>query len=536
MSIAHSPDVTSSSDVSVRPIRYALFSVYDKAGIVELARAIAKAGGRLIASGGTATALSDAGIDVWSIEDYAGLASGFGGRVKTLHPKVHAGILARRDVPGDLAELAEGGAVPIDLVCVNLYPFEATVAAGASEAERIEKIDVGGPTMIRAAAKNWRHVTVLCDPADLPAVTEEISTSRGVSADTRRRLAAKAFARTAAYDAAIRDDFAGDSSGELPEVLSPSLRRLHPLRYGENPHQGAALYASSSPAADSLPGGWKPLGGIELSYNNWIDLVAAAELAAAFDPADAACAVIVKHTNPCGVAVAPELHTAWERALACDPVSAFGGIAAFNRPLDGATAEAMASLFLEVVVAPKFEEAALETLLRKRRLRLVEVPLATLAVRRREWKALPGELFLVQDDPGPAVRESEWTVASSRQPTPAEMRDLQFAWKVVAAVKSNAIVFARGGQVLGVGAGQMSRVDSVRIAVDKAGELGHDLAGSVVASDAFFPFADGPERALRAGAVAIVQPGGSKRDAETIAAVDAANAAMVFTSRRVFRH
>jgi phosphoribosylaminoimidazolecarboxamide formyltransferase/IMP cyclohydrolase len=438
----------------------------------------------------------------------------------------------------DLADLAEGGAVPIDLVCVNLYPFEEAVAAGASEAERTEKIDVGGPTMIRAAAKNWRHVVVLCDPSDIPGAIEEIRTSGGVSQATRRHLAAKAFARTASYDSAIRDDFAASRDDDgLPASLTPSLTKVTDLRYGENPHQRAALYApTGSVPPGELPGGWTQHAGTELSYNNWIDLVAAAELAAAFDPAQGPCAVVVKHTNPCGVAVAKTQREAWESALACDPVSAFGGIAAFNVPLDGATAESMSSLFLEVVVAPRFDAEALETLGRKKRLRLVEVPLAVFEGHRQEWKKLPGDVVLVQDDPGKPIRTSDWTAASKRAPTDAEWRDLEFAWKVAASVKSNAIVFVRDGRVLGVGAGQMSRVDSVRIAVDKAAELGHDLKGSVVASDAFFPFADGPQRALAAGAVAIVQPGGSKRDDETIAAVDDAGAAMVFTSRRVFRH
>jgi len=510
----------------------ALLSVWDKSGVVELARAIVRHGGTLLASGGTARALREAGLDVTSIEEYAGLPPGFGGRVKTLHPKVHAGILARRDVPEDLEELERVGALPIDLVCVNLYPFEETVASGRSEAERIEMIDVGGPTMIRAAAKNWEHVAVVCDPEDVPDLVRELDEADGaLSRETRRRLATKAFTRTAAYDAAIAEDLARRET--MPARVTAAVTKVTDLRYGENPHQAAALYATQRVEPGALPGGWRQLAGTELSYNNWIDLVAAAELAYAFDRI---VAVVVKHTNPCGTAVGATQPVAWERALACDPVSAFGGIAAFNRPLEAETAEAMKSLFLEVVVAPEFTEGAREVLARKKKLRLVEAPEQAFREPRREWRTLPGGAVLIQEGPGRPARTDTWETVSKRRPTEAELADLEFAWKVVASVKSNAIVFARGGQVLGVGAGQMSRVDSVRIAVEKAAELGHDLRGSVLASDAFFPFADGPQLALAAGATAIVQPGGSKRDPETVEAVDAASAAMVFTGRRVFRH
>ena len=324
-----------------------------------------------------------------------------------------------------------------------------------------------------------------------------------------------------------------DESGAMPPVVEATLRKVTDLRYGENPHQAAALYTQELPAQAELPGGWRQLAGTELSYNNWIDLVAAAELAFSFDET---VAVVVKHTNPCGTALAPTPREAWERALSCDPVSAFGGIAAFNRPVDGETAELMKSVFLEVIVAPSFTEEARAALAKKKRLRLVESPSAAFATRRSEWRALPGGGFLVQDDAGRPERTPEWKSVAGRAPSAAESKDLEFAWKVVASVKSNAIVFARDGQVLGVGAGQMSRVDSVRIAIDKAGELGHDLTGTVVASDAFFPFADGPELALAAGATAIIQPGGSKRDEDTVAAVDARGAAMIFTARRTFRH
>ncbi len=543
MSTVHSPEATSPSDRSGEAVRIrtALFSTYDRTGVVDLASAITRAGGVLIASAGTARALADSGLDVLPIEEYAGLGEGYGGRVKTLHPKIHAGILARRDVPSDLEELAASDARPIDLVCVNLYPFEAAVAAGASESERIEKIDIGGPAMIRAAAKNWRHVAVVCDPADIPDIVSELETEDGaLSSATRRRLAVRAFARTAAYDDAIHRDFAGESTAEapvpasLPDRLGFTLRKVQDLRYGENPHQAAALYGPATGGVPGeLPGGWRKLAGTELSYNNWIDLAAAAELAFAFDET---AAVIVKHTNPCGAAIGGGQTEAWKRALASDPVSAFGGIAAFNRPLEGGTAEEMKSLFLEVVVAPGFTEEARRALAKKKRLRLVESSADALRGHAREWKVVPGGVVLVQETPGRPEAGEGWTVVSTRAPSARERTDLEFAWKVVAHMKSNAIVFARDGQILGVGAGQMSRVDSVRIAVEKARELGHDLAGSVLASDAFFPFADGPQRALDAGAVAIVQPGGSKRDAETITAVNEAKAAMIFTGRRVFRH
>lgn len=539
MSTVHSPAPASSdvSDGSLR-IRHALLSVYDKTGILDLANALTGHGARVIASGGTASALENAGVPVLSIEDYTGLAAGYGGRVKTLHPKVHAGILARRDVPEDLEELAADGGFPIDLVAVNLYPFEAAVASGATRAERIEKIDIGGPAMIRAAAKNWKDVVVVCDAADVPLLIEEMSAHDGrISRATRKRLAAKAFQRTSAYDAAIHAEFAaqmaGDETEGLPDHLGVSLTKVGDLRYGENPHQAAALYASGPVPSDGLPGGWKKLAGTELSYNNWIDLVAAAELVSAFD--DTAC-VVIKHTNPCGAALGETVRQAWETALSCDPVSAFGGIAAFNRPLDGETAEIMKSHFLEVIVAPEITDEARSALAKKKRLRLIEMPADAFAQPGRDWRALPGGAFLVQGGPGRPGRTDAWKTSSKREPTAEEVRDLEFAWKVVAHVKSNAIVFARDGKVLGVGAGQMSRVDSCRIAVDKARELGHDLTGCVVASDAFFPFADGPQIALDAGATAIVQPGGSKRDDETIAAVDTAGAAMIFTGGRCFRH
>ncbi|MEZ5065234.1 MAG: bifunctional phosphoribosylaminoimidazolecarboxamide formyltransferase/IMP cyclohydrolase [bacterium] len=534
MSTVHSPDTTSTTDrgSDLLPIRNALLSVYDKTGVVELARALVGQGARVIASGGTAQALERAGVPVTSVEEYTGFGGGWGGRVKTLHPKIHAGILARRDHPEDLRELEAGEATPIDLVCVNLYPFEEAVASGASEDERIEKIDIGGPAMIRAAAKNWKHVAVVCDPADVAHVIAEIGDTGGrLSRATRRRLAHKAFARTSQYDAAIAEELAPREE-PLPDRLALSLTKIGDLRYGENPHQASALYSAVAGSED-LPGGWRVLQGKELSYNNWIDLVAAAELATFFD--ECAC-VIVKHTNPCGTAIAADPADAWNIALKSDPVSAFGGIAAFNRTVTGAAADAMAEVFLEVVVAPGFDEDALARLGKKKNLRVVVLPMDAFRGARREVRVLPGGAVLVQTDPGRPERTPEWKSVSKREPTAEELRDLEFAWKVAAVVKSNAIVFAKNRRVLGVGAGQMSRVDSVRIAIEKAKEHGHDLTGSVVGSDAFFPFSDGPELALAAGATAIAQPGGSKRDQDTIDVVDRANAAMVFTGTRVFRH
>jgi phosphoribosylaminoimidazolecarboxamide formyltransferase/IMP cyclohydrolase len=541
MSIAQSPAANSRPESVMERTRIgtALLSAYDKSGIVELARGLVRGGAKLLASGGTARVLRQAGLDVRSIEDYTGLAPGFGGRVKTLHPLVHAGILARRDVREDMAELARAGGTPIDLVYVNLYPFEETVAAGAPENERIEQIDIGGPALLRAAAKNWQAVTVLCDPSDIATVLDELGDAGATSSSLRRRLAAKVFARTSAYDHAIAADLAAsggesptDATATLPERVELSLRRVAALRYGENPDQQAALYAAAETTGE-LPGGWRQVSGIELSYNNWVDMAAAATLAGAFtEPA----AVIVKHTNPCGVALAADGAAAWDRALASDPVSAFGGIAAFNVEVGKEIATRVKAHFLEVVVAPAFTDAALDLLAKKKRLRLVRTPSGSVAVPAREWRILPGDVWLAQSGLRIASDPAAWTQVSERAPTEAERRDLAFAWTVVAHVKSNAIVFAKDRQVLGVGAGQMSRVDSVRIAIDKAHELGHDLRGSVLASDAFFPFADGPQLALAAGATAIVQPGGSKRDDETIAAVKEGGAAMLFTGRRVFRH
>ena len=516
----------------------ALLSVSDKSGLLDFATGLQALGYTLLSTGGTSKALRAAGLAVTDVADVTRFPEMLDGRVKTLHPAVHGGLLARRDLPEHMAAIAEHGIAPIDLVCVNLYPFEETVAKGAGPEERTEKIDVGGPTMLRAAAKNWRHVAAVCRAEDAAAVTREMEETGGlVCRATRHRLAGNVFARTASYDAAIAADFAGGEdaeAGALPAQVDVRLRRVQSLRYGENPHQAAALYSPGGTPAGELPGGWRKLAGEELSYNNWIDLVAAAELALAFP--GTSCAII-KHTNPCGTAVRERQLDAWDTALASDPVSAFGGIAAFNRPLEADTAAAAAKLFLEVIVAPEFTPGALEALHKKSRLRLVQVPVHAFRAPRQEWKALPGGGFLMQQDPGrPLANAAEWKVASKRPPTAKERADLEFAWTVCASVKSNAIVFARDGRSLAVGAGQMSRVDSVRIAIEKARELGHDLRGSVLASDAFFPFPDGPALALDAGVTAIAQPGGSKRDDETIAVVDERGAAMVLTGRRIFRH
>lgn len=561
MSFALSPAATSprSGDTSMRRIQTALLSAYDKRGVVELAQALNECGATLIASGGTADTIRAAGLPVLSVEEYTGLPPGFGGRVKTLHPRIHAGILARRDEPEDLRELERGGARPIDLVYVDLYPFEDAVRSGASREAKIEKIDVGGPTMLRAAAKNADFVASLGAADEIPAVIEELRANAGaLGGSTRRRLAAHVFARTASYDAAIAHELAGDggtpvsaaiettakperstsSAGDDASVDTPfaatrsiSLVKVAGLRYGENPHQRAALYRET--LGEGVGSAFENVQGEELSYNNWVDLVAAAELAA-FLPQEAV--VLVKHTNPCGAAVRATQALAWDAALAADPVSAFGGIAGFNSLVTGETARKMASLFLEIVVAPEFSPEALLLFAKKPKLRVVRVSLDVLRAPRTEIKSLPGGNFLLQDSPGNPGSSSTWKLATRQAASPLQMADLQFAWVVAAHVKSNAIVFAKNQATIGVGAGQMSRVDSVRIAIQKATEHGHDLRGSVVGSDAFFPFADGPQLAFAAGAVAVAQPGGSKRDEETIAAADKAGVAMYFTGRRTFRH
>ena len=523
------------------PVQRALVSVYYKDGLTEFVRQLVARGIEIVSTGGTAKLLREAGIAVRDVADLTGWPEMLGGRVKTLHPKVHGGILFRRGEPGDRAQTAEHKIAPIDLVVVNLYPFEATAAkADLTPEELIEDIDIGGPTMVRSAAKNFESVAVVIDPADYAAVAAEISAHGEVSLATRLELARKAFALTARYDGKIATELErlSISGGSiqlgprplLPERLHFAYARRQEMRYGENPHQRAALYVPAGSAAKGLAAA-RQLQGKELSYNNLVDLEAALELAVEFRrPA----AVIVKHNNPCGTAEQETLAEAYVKALACDPISAYGGVMAFNRPLDAATAEEVAKLFVECIVAPGYDPAALERFAAKKNLRLLDLPAWDNVAREfeLELKRVSGGL-LVQEPDCHELAEGDMKTATRRAPTRAEIDDLLFAWKVCKHVKSNAIVFARGGQTVGIGAGQMSRVDSVKIAVMKA-QL--PLAGSAVASDAFFPFPDGVEEAGKAGATSVIQPGGSVRDADVIAAADRLGMAMVFCGVRHFRH
>jgi len=501
----------------------ALFSVSDKRGLVELAQGLHAAGVELIASGGTAAALRQAGLPALDVSDLTGFPEILGGRVKTLHPAVHGGILARGTAE-HLAELAEHGLAPIDLVICNLYPFSQTVARpDVTLAEAIEQIDIGGVTLLRAAAKNQERVLVLCDPADYAAALAAVQA--GAVDDTlRRSLALKAFQHTASYDAAIASYLAGvaEPDNPFPATLTTAYTRADTLRYGENPHQAAALYL---PAGQPLP--FEQLGGKEMSYNNWLDMDAAWGLAQEF-AAPTVC--IIKHTNPCGVASAGSLVEAYPRALASDPVSAFGGIIAVNRSADLALAEAMADLFVEVVIAPDYEADALERFQRKKNLRILRP--AALVASGLALRTIEGGL-LAQSPDAQIEPAAAWQAVTQRQPTAAELADLDFAWRVAKHTKSNAIVFVKDQATVGVGAGQMSRVDSVYLAARRAGAR---AAGSVMASDAFFPFADGVEVAAEFGITAVVQPGGSLRDAEVIAACDKFGLAMCFTGARHFRH
>ena len=531
---------------TIVPIRRALISVYDKRGLIELARALAARGIHLLASGGTRAALVSCGIDVTEVADYTGQPEVFGGRVKTLHPRIHGGILARRDDPDDLATLGRHDFLPIDLVVVNLYPFEATVArADTSWSEAIENIDIGGPALIRAAAKNHAHVAVLTSPEQYESLIGAVGEHGGVTLDERRRLALAALCATSSYDQAIADSFgrvvgppSPDGAGPFPDRLDLRFALRQPLRYGENPHQTAAFYVEDAPLGTNLATA-KLRHGKELSYNNLLDLDSALRLVRQFaEPS----ACILKHNNPCGAAVAAESASAFERAYEGDPVSAFGGIVGLNRPVDRATAEQMCrpGRFLEAILAPGFDDDAFDWLRTKPtwrnsvRLLDLEAPIGPDA-------PAPGGLDLRRIEGGLLVQTWDHLepqsdarpVATQRAPTPTELRDLAFAWCVCASVKSNAIVLAKDGQVVGVGAGQMSRLDSVRIAVEKAGSRAR---GSVLASDAFFPFRDGPDLAAVAGVTAIIQPGGSKRDDDTVKACDEHSMAMVLTGRRHFRH
>jgi len=520
-------------------IRRAIISVADKTAIIPFAAALVARGVTLISTGGSAGALTAAGLPVTEVAAVTGFPEMLDGRLKTLHPTIHAGLLARRDRPDDRAALAEHGIVPIDLVVSNLYPFAQTVASGAGPADCLENIDIGGVALIRAAAKNHEAVSVVTDPGDYDRVLAAIAANGGeVGAAMRRELARKAFATTAAYDAAIAEWMAHEDGVAFPETIVLGGRLAQRLRYGENPHQAAAFYRT----ADRRPGvaTARQLQGKELSYNNYGDADAAFELVGEFaEPAVA----IVKHANPCGVAIGESLREAWDKALACDPVSAYGGVVALNRPLDAAIAEAIGRLFIEVVIAPDATEEAATMLARRTALRL----LVTGGV---PDPAAPGESFrsvsggiLVQERDRLLVGRDALRVVTRRAPSEAELAGLLFADKVVKHVKSNAIVFARNGATVGIGAGQMNRVDSVRIAAARAAEAGRAAGstrsptiGSVLASDAFFPFADGVEAAIEAGVTAIIQPGGSIRDNDAIAAADAAGIAMVFTGMRHFRH
>lgn len=517
--------------------RRALLSVSDKTGLVDFARALHAAGVELVSTGGTARALREAGLPVTPVSEVTGFPEILDGRVKTLHPRIHGGILARWDRAADRAAAQAQGIEPIQLVVVNLYPFRETVARpGVGLDEAVEQIDIGGPAMVRAAAKNHANVAVVVDPADYEAVAAAIAAG-GVDLERRRALAAKAFRHTAAYDVAIAAYLAGQvEAGEpLPETLLVEGRRVRTLRYGENPHQPAAFYAVETPSDQPSLARAEKLQGKELSYNNLLDLDAA--LAVCLDLA-APGAVVIKHTNPCGAAEGDgdePLAAVYRRARATDPTSAFGGIVALNREVDAETAAALAETFLEAVVAPGFAPAAREILARKKNLRLLALRPWPGRSRQLELRTVAGGLLAQERDARvDDVRAAK--VVTRRAPTAEELAALDFAWRVCRHVKSNAIVYARAGALLGVGAGQMSRVDASRIAAMKAREAGHDLGGAVVASDAFFPFPDGVEVAVEAGATAIVQPGGSVRDDQVVAAADRLGVAMVFTGTRHFKH
>ncbi|MEN3974864.1 bifunctional phosphoribosylaminoimidazolecarboxamide formyltransferase/IMP cyclohydrolase [Emcibacter sp. SYSU 3D8] len=523
-----------------QPIRRALLSVSDKTGLVDLGRFLAGHGVEILSTGGSAKLLAEQGVPVREVADYTGFPEMMDGRVKTLHPKVHGGLLGLRDKHADAMKQHDIGA--IDLLVVNLYPFEETVAKGAGFDECIENIDIGGPAMIRSAAKNHKYVTVVVDAGDYKAVIDDMTAHGGATSEaTRRRLAAKAYARTASYDSAISGWFAGQLGDTFPERLTIAGTLQQTLRYGENPHQQAAFYVTG----DTRPGvaSARQLQGKELSYNNLNDTDAAFEAVAEFDPAESPAVVIVKHANPCGVAIAGSMAEAYRRALACDPVSAFGGIIALNNTLDGETAAEIAKIFTEVIIAPDATDQAREIIAGKKNLRLLLTGgLPDPAAPGMTVKSVAGGYLLQNRDNGRVFRDG-LKVVTKRAPTEQELTDLLFAFRVCKHVKSNTIVYAKDGATVGVGAGQMSRVDSARIAARKAQDVAEaeGLAeprtrGSVVASDAFFPFADGLLAAAEAGATAVIQPGGSMRDQEVIDAADAAGLAMVLTGMRHFRH
>ncbi len=512
----------------------ALLSVSDKRGLVPFAQGLVQRGFRLLSTGGTLSALQAAGLPATKVSEYTQSPEILGGRVKTLHPRIHGGLLGRLDVEDDRTEMATHGIAPISLVAVNLYPFRQTVASGASEADTIEQIDIGGPAMVRAAAKNFRHVTVVVDPDDYEAVLAELEKSGGVGEETRRRMMRKAFAHTAAYDAAIAGWLSGQAQEPFPAELSLAFQKVQGLRYGENPHQRGAFYREYAAPAEPTVAFSRVLQGKELSYNNLLDLDAALGLVLEFP--EAPCAVIIKHNTPCGVALDESLVRAYRTARAADEVSAFGGIVALNREVDAACAQALAETFLEAVIAPSYSAEAMQVLGAKKNLRLLEAgpALASPQARPRvqlEARSVSGGLLLQDKDA--AEPPLEWKVVTQRKPTPEEERALRFAWRVCKHVKSNAIVFAGADRLLAAGGGQTSRVDSVKIAAARGGAA---LKGAAVASDAFFPFRDGLDEAARAGASCVIQPGGSVRDAELIAAADEHGLAMVLTGVRHFRH
>ncbi|MDC7698889.1 bifunctional phosphoribosylaminoimidazolecarboxamide formyltransferase/IMP cyclohydrolase [Vogesella indigofera] len=522
-------------------IERALISVSDKTGVLAFAQALAGFGVEILSTGGTSKLLRDAGVPVIDVSDYTGFPEMLDGRVKTLHPKVHGGILGRRDLPEHVATMQEHGIGNIDLVCVNLYPFEATIANPDCPLEdAIENIDIGGPTMVRSAAKNWQHVAIITDAADYETLAAEMTANGGkLSKLTRLNLSKKAFTHTAAYDGAISNYLTslveGVDSGvpervAFPNRLNAQFIKVQDMRYGENPHQAAAFYRDLDPAAGTIAG-YRQLQGKELSYNNIADADAAWEAVKTFD---APACVIVKHANPCGVAIASDTLSAYKLAFATDTTSAFGGIIAFNRPVDAETVEAVTGQFLEVLMAPAFTDEAKAIIAAKKNVRVLEIPLEA-GANRYELKRVGGGV-LVQTPDIRNVGLDELRVVTKRAPTEQEMADLLFAWRVAKYVKSNAIVFCKNGQTAGIGAGQMSRVDSTRIAARKAQDAGLSLIGAVASSDAFFPFRDGIDVIAEQGIKAIIQPGGSMRDDEVFAAADEHGIAMVLTGVRHFRH
>ena len=528
-----------SNGSDIKKVRRCIVSVTDKSGVVDFVRELEGMGVEVISTGGTAKALSDGGINVVAIGDYTGFPEMLDGRVKTLHPRIAGGILGMRGNPDHISQMEAADIPPIDMVIVNLYAFEKTIAGGASFEDAIENIDIGGPSMIRAAAKNWNDVACVTDINDYSAIIEEMrGNDGGLSSSTRLGLAKKVYQLTARYDGAISNylgtlDNSGEVSeedGKFPETYTVQYKKLQGMRYGENPHQGAAFYGDSGAEATGLAAA-KILHGKAMSYNNVLDVSAAIELACDFaEPA----AVIVKHNNPCGTAISKEgLIKAYELAFETDTSSAFGGIVSFNRRVTADVAEAMRSLFVECVVAPGYDDEALEIYKKKKNLRIVDTVNPLPRVEGIEIKRVPGGALLQDLD---TMCASDLKVATKREPTDEELADLLFAWKVCKHVKSNAIILASGGRTVGIGAGQMSRIDSTRIAVQKAGNAGIEVKGSVLASDAFFPFRDNVDMAAEYGVKAIVQPGGSIRDDEVIAAADEHGIAMVFTAERHFRH